>query len=342
MGLQAGARSRPRTALLHHGTGSGATGHLCPLPSRWVRAVNKSPKCLLFLSPPFLPANSFLSQCILVVLPSCPGFCCWGHREEGTLPCLSCPFPGRSWPLQGLGSGRHFHCIQLGFSSLMIISRAHPDSTLIQPLEFCPYVLPKFEVGAKGQCQAGQSGVGAGCVSCLAGCCALPAPSPLKRTMLSYLSLLPLLTGWRCLSAMLFSVLAPTGQDQNCLKDKSQDKSCLNSCCQWPCQDTFPLVRARLLCSAVSRFPKHQHCRVTCSSSHPGSHFSITPCGWPCPPCQPHIPHRAGGDLALSQPVLGGRAEQLLLVSQSVSSSCRKGHIISRPQIIWGTALLKN
>lgn len=130
----------------------GVWGHrsLCPLPSRWVTAVNKSPKCLLFLSPPFLLANSFLLQCILVVLPSCPGFCSWGHREEGALPCLSCLFPGRSRQLQGPGSGRHFHCIQLGFSSLMIISRAHPGSKLIQPLEFCTHVLSKFRWVPRG------------------------------------------------------------------------------------------------------------------------------------------------------------------------------------------------
>lgn len=84
-------------------------------------------------------------------LPFCPSLCCWGHREESTLPCLNCLLPGRCRPLQGLDSGRHFHCIQLGFSSLVIVSRTHPDSMLIQALEFSPYVLPKIEVGAKGQ-----------------------------------------------------------------------------------------------------------------------------------------------------------------------------------------------
>lgn len=73
---------------------------------------------------------------------------------------IELPVPREVLTTPGLGSGRHFHCIQLGLSSLMIVSRAHPDNRLIQPLKFFPSILPKFEVGAKGQCQAGQSGVG--------------------------------------------------------------------------------------------------------------------------------------------------------------------------------------
>lgn len=42
-----------------------------------------------------------------------------------------------------------------------------------------------------------------------AGCCASPDPSPPKKMMVSYLLLLPLPAGWRCLPATLFSVLAP-------------------------------------------------------------------------------------------------------------------------------------
>ena len=73
----------------HLATGSGARGDLFPLPSRGARMVNKSLKCLLFLSPPLLPASSFLPRCIPAVadtsgLPSCPGFCCQGSGEEGT------------------------------------------------------------------------------------------------------------------------------------------------------------------------------------------------------------------------------------------------------------------
>lgn len=119
----------PHMAPPHHAMGSGARGHLFPLPPRGARAVNKSLKCL-FLSSPLLPASSFLPRCIPAVagiskLPSCPGLCWRACGEEGTpepglaalLPCLNRLSPGRSRLLQGLGGGRCFHCIQLGFGS---------------------------------------------------------------------------------------------------------------------------------------------------------------------------------------------------------------------------------
>lgn len=78
----------PRMAPPHHAMGSGARGHLFPLPPRGARAINKSLKCL-FLSSPLLPASSFLPRCIPAVagiseLPSCPGLCWRACGEEGT------------------------------------------------------------------------------------------------------------------------------------------------------------------------------------------------------------------------------------------------------------------
>lgn len=83
-----------------------------------------------------------------------------GAQRGGHTALPELPIAREVLATPGLGSGRHFHCIQLGFSSLMIVSRAHPDNRLIQTLEIFPSILPKFEVGAKGRCQAGQSGVG--------------------------------------------------------------------------------------------------------------------------------------------------------------------------------------
>lgn len=252
-------------------------------------------------------------------LPSCPGFCCWGHREGGTLSCPNCLFPGTFQPLQGLRSGRLCHCIQLGFSSLMVVSRTHPDSMLIQPLEFSPYVLPKFEVGAKGQWI---ERVGGGHVSCLAGCCALPASSPLKRTMLSYSSLLPLLIGWRCLLAVLFSVLAPTGQHQNLLERQKPRKILSKQLLPVALPGYLSLgwpepSRGKAVVLSCGQVPKPSalwsHLQLITSWMSP-QHRSLRT-ALPSLPA-PHPPH-SRGRTALSPPALGGRAEQLLLVSLS-------------------------
>lgn len=110
LGLQAGARGRPRTAPLHHGTGSGATGHLCPLPYRWLGAVNKSPEFLLFLSPPFLLANSFLPRWVLLVPASRGCLPAQAFAAGGTERRAHCPAPtacsqGHSSLSRGLGQG---------------------------------------------------------------------------------------------------------------------------------------------------------------------------------------------------------------------------------------------
>lgn len=250
---------------------------------------------------------------------SCPGLCRWRHREKGTLPCLNCLLPRGCPPLQELGSGRHFHCIQLGFSSLIIVSRTHADSMLIQSLEFSLYVLPKIEVGAKGRWI---ERVGAGYVSCLAGCCALPAPSPLKRTILSYLSHLPLVTGWRCLSAMLYSVLAPTGQHQNPLERQKPRKI--------PSKQLLPVTLPGCLSLGWPEPSRGKAVVLSCGqvpkSSALWSHLQLVTSWMSLQHCSlrmalpslpaPHPAH-GWGRTALSQPALGGRAEQLLLVSLS-------------------------
>lgn len=223
-------------------------------------------------------------------------------------------FPGRSQPPQGPGSGRHFHCIQLWFSSLMIVSRTHPDSTLIQPLEFSPHVLrwvPRSDA-EQDRVEWVQAGSAVWLVVVLS-----PAPSPLKRTMLSYSPLLPLLTGWRCLSAVLFAVLTPTGQHQNPPFERQKPRKILSKqllpvalpeylSLGWP-----EPSRGKAVVLSCEQVPKPSACGATCSSSHPGSHLSIAPWGWPYPPCT-----RPGEDSPVT-PALGGRAEQLLLVSLS-------------------------
>lgn len=139
---------------------------------------------------------------------------------------------------------------------------------------------------------------GSGCVSHLAGCCALPAPSPLKTTMLSYSSLLPLLAGWRCLSAMLFSVLAPTGQYPN-LPERQKPRKILSKqlpvalpghlSLGWPGPSRGKVV---LGCEHVPKsWALLSHLELITSWMSP----RIAPCGWPCPPCQPHTLHTAGG-----------------------------------------------
>lgn len=159
-------------------------------------------------------------------------------------------------------------------------------------------------------------------VSSLAGCCALPAPSALKRAMLSYLSLLPLLTGWRCLSAVLYSVLGPTGQLQNPLERQKPRKI--------PSKQPLPMAlpgylslvwpepsRGKAVVLSCGQVPKpsalRSHLQVVTSWMSP-RHRSLR-MALPCLPA-PHPAH-GWGRTALSQPALGGRAEQLLLVSLS-------------------------
>lgn len=107
-----------------------------------------------------------------------------------------------------------------------------------------------------------------------------------------------------------------------------------SSCCQWPCQNTFPLVGlssvlARLRC-AVGGLPSCRCCRAAHSSSHPESRPGITPLGHPHPPHPvplPHGPHAQPEEDGPVTPVPGGRAEQLLLLSQS-SLPAEKGTLL--------------
>lgn len=177
------------------------------------------------------------------------------------------------------------------------------------------------------------------------GCCALPAPSPLQRTVLSYLSLLPFLTGWRCLSAMLFSVLALTGQH---LIERQKPRKILSK--QLPValpgylSLSWPEPQAVVLsCEQVPKYPAH--CTVEPREAHHildvTSHCSLR-MALPSLPA-PH-PAQGWGRTALSQPALGGRAEQLLLVSLPPLpvEKGTKHKVISHLRVIWGTALLES
>lgn len=227
----AGGRSRqwPRTAPPHPAMGSGARGHLFPLLSRGARAVNKSLKCLLFLSPSLLLASSFLPRCIPRWLGCLPALA-FGEQGGGhpgatassMLPCLNRLSQGRSQLVQGLGTGRHLHCIQPEFQFLNgvfvleggtapLAAQALPGSWqhTRQALVIFPLFCQNLSQVPRGNVRQDRAAWGTGWVSCSAGCCASPAPCPPKKIMLLYMTLLPLPAGWRCLSTMLFSVLAP-------------------------------------------------------------------------------------------------------------------------------------
>lgn len=165
--------------------------------------------------------------------------------------------------------------------------------------------------------------------------------------MLSYSSLLPLLTGWRCLSAMLFSVLAPTGQHQNPLERQKPRKILSKQLLLVALPEYLSLgwpepSRGRAVMLSCGQVPKpsalRSHLQLITSWMSP-QHGSLQ-VALPSLPA-PHPAH-GPGRAALSPPALGGRAEQLLLVSLSPLPAEKDTlSVISRPQIIWGTALLK-
>lgn len=173
---------RALAATVSHGSPTscyrvGGQGHLFPLPSRGARALNKRLKSLPFLSPPLLPASSFLPRCIPLWPASLHAFLPWrglpGAGEKGTLELrllawcpawTACPKgdPGASgaW---GRETFPLHHCIQSGFGSVMVVlvGRLHPQHPLTaswqhthQTSVIFPKILPKFEVGATGRCRA--------------------------------------------------------------------------------------------------------------------------------------------------------------------------------------------
>lgn len=140
---------RALAATVSHGSPTscyrvGGQGHLFPLPSRGARALNKRLKSLPFLSPPLLPASSFLPRCIPPWPASLHAFLPWrglpGAGEKGTLELrllawcpawTACP-KGDPGCFRGLGQGdlsvASLHPVRVWFSNGCLGGEAAPSA----------------------------------------------------------------------------------------------------------------------------------------------------------------------------------------------------------------------
>ena len=283
---------------------------------------------------------------------------------------LNCLSQGRSLLLQGLGAGRCFHCIQSGFGSSMVVSgrggtrQAVPVAPLpcilaarsSSPWDFAPIFCQNLRWVPRGDVEQDRAAQGAGWFSCLAGCCASPAPSSPKKMMLSYPPLLPLPAGWRCLSTTLFPVLAPAeGQHQNPPLEgqkpsEIQAKQMLPAALpeyltlRWPkpstgkaavrCCEQVPKLsvlwsRPQLVASWI--LPQHRS---------PGMALSSPPAPLPCSPCVQ--PGRMASSHQRWEEGLNNCRLSVCLLSVQKRARCSLLVISRRRVIHWGTVLLKN